>query len=396
MNPNQNSPSRPRKKRSWIPYVGGALLLAAIVAGLWPQPLPVETAKVSRGVLRTTVDEEGKTRIKDRFVVFAPVTGQLRRIPFKAGAEVKANETVIAIIDPLVPTLLDARTRSLAEARRDTAAATVEKSRVAHEFAATELKRFEKLAADKTISPQELDAARNRETSTAKDLATAQSALREAEAELAHFSGNSITNSSSAVEVRSPASGKILRLFEESSRAISAGAPLVEVGDPTNLEVVIETLSRDGAGIGPGTKIDLEQTGTATVLQAKVRLVEPAAFTKVSALGVEEQRVNVVGDFVNPAEQWRGLGDNFRVEARIVVWEDENALKVPSGALFRRRDKWAAFVVNGEHAQIREVKAGRSSGSETQVLEGLKEGEELILYPGDRVKEGQRVKRIKI
>ncbi len=395
MNPNQSSNPKPRKKRSWLPYLGAALLLAAIVAGLWPHPLPIETAKVSIGLLRATVDEEGKTRIKDRFIVSAPVTGQLRRIPFKAGAEVKANETVIAVIDPLVPTLLDARSRSLAEARRDTAAATLEKSRIAHDFAASELKRFEKLATEKTISPQELETAQSREASAAKDLTASESALRQAEAELAQFSTNSIAGNS-AVEVRSPASGRVLRVFEESSRAVSAGAPLVEIGEPANLEVVIETLSRDGAGITPGTKVDLEQTGSAPVLQAKVRLVEPAAFTKVSALGVEEQRVNVVADFVSPAEQWRGLGDNFRVEARIVVWENEHALKVPSGALFRRGDKWAAFIIDGDRARLREVTAGRSSGSETQLLDGVKEGEELILYPGDRVKDGQRVKRIKI
>lgn len=396
MNSNQNSSDKPRhKKRRWIPYVGAALLIAAIVGGLWPKPLPVETTKVATGVLRATVDEEGKTRIRDRFIVSAPVMGQLRRIPLKPGAEVRANETVIAAIDPLAPTLLDARNRSLAEARRDSATANVEKSRIAHDLASSELKRFKRLAAEKTISPQELETAETREASAAKDFSAAESALREVEAELRQFAPGA-SASSSPIEVRAPAGGKVLRVFEESSRAISAGAPLLEIGDPTNLEVVIETLSRDGAAITPGTRILLEQWGGGAALEAQVRLVEPAAFTKVSALGVEEQRVNVVADFTSPPEQWRGLGDNFRVEARIIVWENSDALKVPSGALFRHGEEWAAFVITGDRAHLRKVKAGQSSGSETQVLEGLKEGEELILYPGDRVRDGQRIKRIKI
>ncbi len=397
MNSNQNSASVPKRhKRRWLPYAAIALLIAGIVAGMWPKPLPVETATVSVGTLRSTVDEEGKTRIKDRFVVCAPVTGQLRRIPFKAGAEVRANETVIAIIDPLVPTLLDARSRSLAEARRDTAAANVEKARVTHELTASELKRFESLWKEKTISVQELEVAQTREAAASKDLAAAQSALRQAEVELAQFAGNARNDAVAPVEVRAPGNGRVLHVLEENSRPVSVGTPLVEIGDPANLEVVVETLSRDGAAISAGTNVELEQWGGGSILKARVRLVEPAAFTKVSALGVEEQRVNVVADFVSPIEQWRNLGDNFRVEARIITWEDDNALKVPSGALFRKGQAWAAFVVTGDKAQLKSVKVGRNSGSETQVLEGLKEGEELILYPGDRVHDGQRIKRIKI
>ncbi|MDB6027180.1 MAG: yknX [Verrucomicrobiales bacterium] len=397
MNSNQDLKTGIRKrKRRWIPYVGVALLIAAIVAGMWPKPMPVETGRASVGLLRASIDEEGKTRIKDRFVVSAPVTGQLRRIPFKPGAEVQARETILAIIDPLAPTLLDTRSRSLAEASRDTAAANLEKARITHGLAKSELKRFEKLFGDKTISIQELETVQTREASGAKDLAAAESALRQAEAELVQFTSNSTTNASTPVEVRVPASGRILRLFEESSRAISTGAPLAEIGDPTNLEIVIETLSRDGAAIAPGTKVELEQWGPGTILEARVRLVEPAAFTKVSALGVEEQRVNVVADFVSPVELWRNLGDNFRVEAKIIVWENEKALKVSSGALFRHGQDWAAFVMSDERAHLRIVKIGRTSGSETQVLDGLKEGDEVILYPGDRIHDGQRVKRIKI
>jgi HlyD family secretion protein len=188
----------------------------------------------------------------------------------------------------------------------------------------------------------------------------------------------------------------VLHVFEESTRVVGAGTPLLDVGDPADLEAVIEVLSRDGAAIAPGAKVELEQWGGGVPLQARVRLVEPAAFLKISALGVEEQRVNVIVDFVTPLEQRRNLGDNFRVEAHIVVWEADQALKVPAGALFRRGRNWAAFVLTGGRAELRRAQVGRSSGSETQILDGLKEGEEVILYPGDRVHESQRVKPIQI
>ena len=177
---------------------------------------------------------------------------------------------------------------------------------------------------------------------------------------------------------------------------VTAGTPLVEAGDPSDLEVVIEVLSRDGAAIKPGSKVELEQWGGGELLEARVRLVEPAAFTKVSALGVEEQRVNVVADLLTPPDQRRSVGDNFRVEAKIIVWETDQALKVPAGALFRQGETWAAFVLAEGRAHLRIVKAGRSSGTETQVLEGIKPGDELILYPGGRVRDGQRVRAIKI
>lgn len=389
-----------RHTRRWLPYAGAVVLVALIVAGLWPKPVPVETARVTRGTLRATVNEEGKTRIKQRYLISAPVTGQLRRIPFRAGAEVQAGQTVLAVIDPLAPAMLDARARAQAEARRDTAAANFEKSRATHTFTASELRRFEKLYADKTVSVQELEAAQMREAAAAKDEAASQSALRQAEAELAEFTssdtgGNSVRP---PTEVKTPISGRVLRVFEENARVITAGAPLLEIGDPADLEVVIEVLSRDGAAIPPGTKVELEQWGApgASDLQARVRLVEPAAFTKVSALGVEEQRVNVVADLLTPPDQRRNVGDNFRVEARIIVWEADQALKVPAGALFRRGNEWAAFVLAEGRAQLRPVKVGRSSGTETQVLDGLKEGEEVILYPGSRVQDGQRIKPIRI
>ncbi len=371
-------------------------MLALIVAGLWPKPLPVEVVKVATGSLRSTVNEEGKTRIKQRFLVSAPVTGQLRRIPFKAGAEVTAGETVLAVIDPVIPTMLDARSRALAEARRDTAAANLERARASHKFAASELKRFEKLFAEKTISIQELEQAQWRETAAAKELAAAESAVRQAEAELAEFTGRTSSTNREPIEVKSPITGRVLKVVEESSRVVAAGTALMELGNPADLEVVIEVLSRDGAAIQPGTRVELEQWGGSEPLQARVRLVEPAAFTKVSALGVEEQRVNVIADITTPVEKRANLGDNFRVEARIVTWEADKVLKVSSGAVFRRGNESAVFLIRMGKAALQPVTVGRTSGTETEITQGLSEGEEVIIYPGDRINDGDRVRVITV
>jgi HlyD family secretion protein len=386
-----------RHTRRWLPYAGAVVLVALITAGLWPRPLPVETARAAVGSLRATVNEEGKTRIKQRYVVSAPVAGQLQRVPFKAGAEVRSGETVVAFIEPVSPTLLDARTRTATEARRDTAMANLEKAQFGQHFAASDLRRLEKLHAEKMVSVQELETGQLREASAAKEQAAAESTLRQAEAELAEFGGSTSVGTNTLldpVQVKAPATGSVLHVFEENARVVAAGTPLMEIGDPADLEVVVEVLSRDGAAIPPGTRVELEQWGGGQPLQAKVRLVEPAAFTKVSALGVEEQRVNVIADLLTPLDQRRNVGDNFRVEAKIIVWEAHDALKVPAGALFRKGEQWAAFVVADGHARLRIVKAGHSSGTETQVLEGLKEGEEVILYPGSRVRDGQRVTRV--
>lgn len=399
MNPTTPSPKRTNanghRRRTWLPYLGVIVLVTLIVAGLWPKPAPVETARVSTGKLRATVNEEGKTRIRQRYVVSAPVAGQVRRIPFKAGAEIIATQTVVAVIDPISPALLDARTRTLAEAKRDSAAAQLERAKAQQKFAASELHRNEKLYQEKTVSTQELEQIQWRETSAARELTAAEAALRQAEAELLEFS-NSTAASRPPIELHSPVTGRVLKVFEESSRAVVVGTPLLEIGDPNDLEVIIEALSRDGAMIQPGTPVELEQWGGPEPLQATVRFVEPAAFTKVSALGVEEQRVYVVADLLTPPGQRGSLGDNFRVEARIITWQKEQALKVPNGAIFRRGDQWSAYVVAGDRAELRSVKVGRASTTETEILEGLKEGDEVILYPGDRIKDGLRVSVVKM
>lgn len=390
-----NGNDRRRRRARWLPYVIGLILLALIVAAMWPKPTPVETARVSVGKLRTSVNEEGKTRIRQRYVVSAPVNGQLRRIPFKAGAEITSTQTVVAIIDPINPALLDVRTRALAEARRDSAAAQRERAEAQLKFATSELKRNETLYKEEAISAQEFERTQLSQTSAAREFAAAEAALRQAEAELREFTNLSGTNGS-PVEVRAPIAGKVLKVYEESARAVTAGMPLLEIGDPNDLEVIIEALSRDGAMIKPGTPVELEQWGGAEPLQASVRFVEPAAFTKVSALGVEEQRVYVVADILTPVGQRGSLGDNFRVEARIITWQKDQALKVPNGAVFRLGNEWHAYVVKDGIVELRPVKAGHTSNTETEILDGLKEGEEVILYPGDRIKEGLRVQRVNL
>jgi len=386
-----------RRKRTWLPYAGGLILLGLIILGLWPKPIPVETGPAVEGTVRATVNEEGKTRIKLRYLISSPVTGQLRRIPFKAGFAVSANDTVLAVIDPIQPNPLDPRARAQAQARHDTAAANLEKARAALTFAQNELHRNQQLFEDKTVSAQNLEAAQLQEISARKEVTAAESNLQQTEAELAEFaSPNAPAFERVPYEIKSPVSGKVLRLFEESSRVVAAGTPIVEVGDPLNLEVVIEVLSRDGAAIPPGAKVEFDQWGGGKPLVGKVRLTEPAAFTKISALGVEEQRVNVIADLVTPPEERPTVGDNYRVEAHVVIWEAEKTLKVPVGALFRQGEEWATFVVTNGNAQLRAVKVGRSSGTETQIIDGLKTGEEVILYPGNRVKNGQSVRVIKL
>jgi len=388
-------PNSPKPKRRWLPYVIVLVIVVLAGLGLRPSPAPVETARVANGPLRATVSEEGKTRIRQRYVVAAPVSGQLRRIPFKPGAEVESGVTVVAVIDPLPASPLDERNRALAEARRDSTREVLEKSRTSRELARNELRRIEQMFAAKTISPQELESAQMRETAAARDVAAAEGALKQVEAELA-VTGLAGAVLPAPVEVKANASGRVLHVFQESTRAVMQGTPLLEIGDPTDLEVVVEMLSRDGAAIAAGAAVSLEQWGGPAPLEGKVRLVEPAAFTKISALGVEEQRVNVVVDITTPLEQRRSLGDNFRVEARVITWESAGVLKVPVSGIFRSGNEWAAYVVRGGEAKLVPVKAGRSSGTEIQVTDGLKEGDEVILYPGDRIKDGQRVRPTKV
>lgn len=401
-----------RGSRRW-PWIAGAVLLMLIGAGLWPKPVPVEVAEITRGALVVTVSEEGMTRVRNRYVISAPVAGQLRRIDWKAGAAVKAGETPLATIEATGADFLDTRTLAQAEARvraseANVAAAEAQRDRAAaaaQTFTA-EFERLRQLRDIGAISAQEFDAAEMRAVTAQQEERAAMFALQVArfEAEQARAvltrgnpsSGREAEAVMEPLTVFSPVDGRILRVHQESARVVPAGFALLEVGDPADLEARIEVLSRDGVAIQAGARVMIEQWGGSRPLEARVRWVEPSAFTKISALGVEEQRVYVVADFVSPIEDRPTLGDNYRVEGRIVVWEADDVLRAPAGALFQRGGKWQTFVLKDGRAQLRALTIGRSNGLETEVVDGLAAGERVIVYPGDSVRDGVRVREIEV
>ena len=400
--------SEARRWSRWLPWIVGIGLLTLIVVGLLPKPLPAEIAVVSRGDLQVTVNEEGMTRVKNRYVIASPVAGQLRRIDWKPGAVVEAGKTVLAVLESGGADILDARSLVQAEARVRAAEAAVAQAvaQRARAVANANLQR-EDFARQKTLfasgalSRQEFDAAETRATTTAQEARAAEFAGQIAEFEAAQARALLLRGQPAGAGARgeplvilSPVSGRVLRVMQESERLVTAGFALLEVGDPTDLEARIEVLSRDGVAIQPGARVQLEQWGGPVALNARVRVVEPSAFTKVSALGVEEQRVYVIVDFTDPLEVRRSLGDNYRVEARIETWSGQNILKVPSGALFQRGAQWQTYVEEGKRAMLRTVRVGRSSGRETEILEGLSEGQNVVVYPGDQIANGSRIKPI--
>ena len=390
--------------RRRLPLLGLVLLVALIAGGLWPRAVPVEAGSVSRGPLIVTVDEEGMTRVKHRYVVSAPVAGQLRRIDWKAGAVVEAGKTVLATLETSGADFLDARSQAQAQARvrtaeaaRDAARSQRARAAAAAKLFSSDLARLKQLFTQKVLSAQEFDAAEMRATTTLQDERGAEFALKVAEFELEQAQAilsrgkSSGRDGAEPLAITSAVSGRILRVLQESARVVPGGFPLLEVGDPTDLEIRIEVLSRDGVAIKPGARVMLDQWGGAESLAARVRHVEPSGFTKISALGVEEQRVYVIADFTDPLEKRLTLGDNYRVEARIVVWENTAALCAPAGALFQRAGIWQSFVVDGGRSNLRTVMVGRSNGVQTEIVEGLSEGAQVIVYPGDKVSNGMRV-----
>ncbi len=389
--------------RRRLPWFAAAGLVGLIVIGLWPRAIPVEVAGVTRGPLVVTVDEEGMTRVQHRHVITAPVAGQLRRIDWKAGALVEAGKTVLAVLETGGADFLDARLQAQAESRvraaeaaREAAKAQRDRVATAAKLYAADLARARALRQDNVISAQEFDAVQMRSEASAQDQRAAEFSYLVAEHELQQARallsrGLPGGGGAEPLVITSPVSGRILRVMQESARLVPAGYPLLEVGDHTDLEVRIEVLSRDGVAIRPGARVLLEQWGGSEPLAARVRLVEPSAFTKISALGVEEQRVYVVADFVDPGEKRAALGDSYRVEARIVVWENASALQAPAGALFQRGGAWRTFVIEGGRVQSRTVKVGRSNGVQTEIIEGLREGDRVVVYPGDKVFDGTRV-----
>jgi HlyD family secretion protein len=387
--------------RKFVWLLVGLGVVGLIVYAFLPKPVGVDLGHVTRGSLRVTVDEAGKTRIRERYLVSAPLAGRLQRIPWRAGDRVEAGKTVLAVVEPADPALLDARAHAEAKARvkaaqesKKRADSNLERARAAEIFARSEFARTRRMR--ESSSRHELEDAAFKERAAIEDTRSADFALRIAEFELeqaeAAFRRTWPTSpgeaDSSRFEIRSPINGRILLVDQESAAVVTPGQKLIEVGDATDLQVQVDVLSRDAVKVRPGMTVLCEHWGGGEPLRAHVRLVEPAAFTKTSALGVEEQRVYVIAEFDDPPEKRPTLGDAYRVEARIVIWEGHDVLKVPAGGHFRHGDGWAVYVAEGGKAVLRPVKLGRSNGLETEVLEGLSADEVLIVHPGDSVKDG--------
>lgn len=402
----KNQPTRRRGLRRWIKRALGGLVLAVLLAGAvvaaWPKPVAIESALVDRGPLVVTVDEDGVSRVKNRYVVSAPLPGTLARIELDAGDAVEQGEVLARILPSPAP-LLDERSRSQSEAQVSRGLATtrqaqaqIERAETALDLATKEAKRTEMLYAKGAVSQAEYEQAMLARRARAAELTSARFAdkvaqyeLRMARAALGRFGGVP-GKEVEQFEVPSPVSGRVLKVIQKSEGVAQPGAQLLELGDPKALEIVADVLTSDAVRIEPGAPVTIENWG-GEPLAARVRLVEPSAFTRVSALGVEEQRVNTVIDLIEPYEKWTELGDGYRVEAHIQVHHAKNVTRVPASALFREEQRWAVFTVDHGEARLKLLEVGRRNDSYVEVLEGLEPGEQVILHPSDRIVEGVRV-----
>lgn len=381
-------------------------LIAIFVAwglfqGFRPQPIEVDIGAASRGPLRVSVEQEGRTRVVDRYVVAAPVDGYARRIRLDVGDSVERGATLIEL-EPLRAEVLDVRRRAEAMARIAAAESSVSAAEQRVTAAASsaslaqkELERTRALRRAGHVSAAVEDRAAGDAERSAAELRSAQFAVATArhELEAARTALKYAAHGGSAepVSVRAPVAGRVLKIPRKSEGTVAAGQPLIEIGDPRALEVEVDVLSADAVRIHPGTRVVFERWGGEGALEGAVRVIEPAGFTKVSALGVEEQRVWVIVAFTSPATQWQRLGDGYRVEASFIVWEANDVLQIPASALFRDGNGWAAFAVEQDKAVKRRVEVGQRNGLSAQVISGINAGERVIVHPDDRVREGVRV-----
>jgi HlyD family secretion protein len=351
-----------------------------------------------------TVLEEGKTRIRHRHVISPPMAGHLKRIELRAGARIEAGKTVLAEIAPQAPSFLDPRARAEAEARVNAAEAArgqretqVERARAALDLAKKELERSSDLKRKGAIATREWDTAESQVTVLTRELNSAQFALQVSEFDVTQARAALMQVQSPAASgaepfrILAPVDGFVLNVFEESARVVAAGTPIMEVGDTHDLEAEIELLSSDAVSVQPGAEVSIEQWGGDKPLRGRVHVVEPGGFTKISSLGVEEQRVKVRVDFVDPLPAGTFLGDRYRVEARIVTWHGENILQVPTGALFRRGGDWMTFLYEGGRAKLTKVDIAHNSGVAAEIRTGLAEGQSVIVHPPDAVSDGAKV-----
>ena len=408
-NPTSTAASRivMRKKPMWrrlIPYALGAALIFLLFQGLRTAPIAVETGMITRGPLTVTVLEEGKTRIRHRYLITPPVAGYLNRVPLRAGARIEAGRTVLATIQPQPAGFLDPRSRAEAEARVKASEAAmmqretqIERARAALDLAQKEMGRAKELKKSGAIATKDWDTAESQVSLLSRDLNTAQFAMQVSEFELAQARAalNQVqtpqTENSDPLKIIAPVDGYVLNVFEESARMVMAGTQIMEVGDHTDLEAEIELLSSDAVGVQPGADVSIEQWGGEKPLRGKVTVVEPGGYTKVSALGVEEQRVKVRVNFIDPLPPGTTLGDRFRVEARIVTWHGENVLQIPTGALFRSGGDWMTFLFTGGKARQTKVEIAHNNGVTAEVRSGLAQGQRVILHAPDAVADGAKV-----
>jgi len=381
-----------------------AVLGAGIAYALRPQPAPVDLATVELGPLRVSIDDEGEARVRDVYTLHAPLAGRLLRIQAEPGDKVQADLTELARIEPALPAFLDVRTEAeqraaiaAAQAARDLAKAELDRAEADRAFAASELDRAKRLIRQETISQRALDDAERAYRVAQANLATAQAALNVRESELQQAQSRLLsrpeidrrTEACECVPVTAPVSGVVLQVIRKSEGVVDAGTPLLEIGDPRDLEIVVDLLSEDAVKLEPGQKAIITGWGGPD-LGAAVRRIEPFGQTKVSALGIEEQRVNVVLDLTDPPETWQRLGHGFRVDVQVILFEGD-VLKVPLGALFRRGDGWATFVADHDRAMLRPVVIGERNSLYVEVRDGLKAGERVILYPSDRISDGTAI-----
>lgn len=394
----------PRWLRRLLLLLGAALLVALIVQGFRPRPPLVDLAAVTRGALQVTIEEEGRARVRDRYVVSAPVPGFQHRVTLRVGDPVEEGQ-VVAVIEPLRAAALDPRARAEAQARVAAASAALQQAEASVRaaeadagLAEAELARVRRLHEQGATTRARLDEAEARARATAAagrsaefGVEVARHQLEAARATLAF--ATEPADQVGTVEVRAPVGGRVLRVARESEGVVLAGAPILEVGDPSALEVEVDVLSSDAVRLSAGGRVVLERWG-GPPLEARVRRVEPVGFTKVSALGVEEQRVLTILDIVSPPAAWERLGDGYRVEAVFVLWEAPDVLQVPQAALFLDpTGAWHTFAVGPDDVvERRRVEVGQRTGLEAQVLEGLREGDRVVTHPPEALEDGGRVR----
>ena len=390
-----------RRRLLWL--LLGVVVIVVIAFAARSRPVSAEIAEVVRGQLVVTLDEEGETRVRDRFVISAPVPGRVLRIEHEPGDQVKADDTVLATFQPSAPLLLDARSRAEAEAAVEAAEAALGRARALFEqtraevsFAEADFARNRRLADDGIVSEEQLEIAQLDLETRREGLEAAEFGIHNARGDLAVARSRLVQAGASGegatIVIRSPVDGVVLRRLRESEAIVPAGEPLLEIGDPRQLEIVTDYLSKDAVRMKKGQRVLVDRWGGDLPLEGKVRRVEPSGFTKISALGVEEQRVNVVIDLFEPPEVRQGLGDGFRVETRVVVWQGEDVVKVPTGSLFRHGDGWAVFSVADGEASLRAVELGERNSEEAQILEGVEPGDQVIVHPSDSIADGTAVR----